>query len=114
MTTSKKYLIITVTALLCTAVIFFNRHKSHFGQTFVHAVPVQTAYGWGYNVLAGEKIYIQQEFIPAIPGKHGFKSAEDAMLVGNLVVKKIGEKQWPTITTRDLEELGLIKDTVKH
>src|SRR5450432_1369399 len=67
MTTSKKYLIITVTALLCTAVIFFNRHKSHFGQTFVHAVPVQTAYVWGYNVLAGEKIYIQQEFIPAIP-----------------------------------------------
>ena len=36
--------------------------------------------------------------MPAVPGKQGFKSAADAMMVGNLVVKKITENKMPTIT----------------
>jgi hypothetical protein len=110
MTIKRKYEIIGITALLiCFAVIFFNRQKNHERKIFVHAVPVQTAYGWGYNIMAGEKIFIKQEFMPAIPGKQGFKSADDAQLVGNLVVKRISSNQVFTITPRDLDSLGVIK-----
>ena len=107
MTTRKKYSLIVITALLCFAVIFFNRQKSHEGKIFVYAVPVKTVNGWGYNIMAGEKIFIRQEFIPAVPGKQGFKTAADAQLVGNLVVKKITLKQWPTVTVSELDSLGV-------
>ena len=56
-----------------------------------------------------ERIYIKQEFMPGIPGKQGFKSADDALLVGNLVIKKISSNQPPIITTRDLDSLGIVK-----
>ncbi|MEJ0080719.1 MAG: DUF4907 domain-containing protein [Puia sp.] len=43
----------------------------------------------GYNIIAEGKVHIKQEYMPAVPGKRGFKSAADAMLVGNLVIKKL-------------------------
>jgi hypothetical protein len=105
MTTKNKYSLIAVTALLvCFAVIFFSRG----GKSLVHAEAVKTTNGWGYNVLDGERIYIKQEFIPAVPGNQGFSSADDALRVGNLVVKRIGSGLQPTITVRDLDSLGVI------
>ena len=56
-----------------------------------------------------QRIYIKQEFMPGIPGKQGFKSADDALLVGNLVIKKISSNQPPIITTRELDSLGIVK-----
>jgi hypothetical protein len=109
MTIRNKYSLIGITALLvCFAVIFFNRHKMREGKIFLHAEAVQTVYGWGYNVLADDKIYIKQEFMPAVSGKQGFKSADDALLVGNLIVKKISSNLPPTITARDLDSLGIV------
>ncbi|MDP4130014.1 MAG: DUF4907 domain-containing protein [Bacteroidota bacterium] len=111
----KKYFILTVTALLiCSAVIFFVRHersgkRDHEGQIFLKAVPVQTTYGWGYNIMAGNKIYIHQDYIPAVAGKQGFKTREDALRVANRVIEKISANQLPVITVKDLEELGIMK-----
>ena len=105
MTTRNKYSLIAVTALLvCFAVIFFGRLK----KPLVHAEAVKTTNGWGYNVLEGERIYIKQEFIPALPGKREFSSADDALRVGNLVAKRISSGLQPTITVRDLDSLGVI------
>jgi Domain of unknown function (DUF4907) len=110
MTIRNKFSLIGITALLvCFAVIFFSRQKSTEAKIFLHAEAVQTVYGWGYNVLADQKVYIKQEFIPGIPGKAGFRSAADALLVGNLVIKKISNNQQPTVTEKDLEDLGLLK-----
>ena len=105
MTTRNKYSLIAVTALLiCFAVIFFRGEK----KVSLHAEAVKTSYGWGYNVLAGERIYIKQEFIPAVPGMHGFRSADDALKVGDLVARRISEGLMPTISVRDLDSLGVI------
>jgi hypothetical protein len=124
MTIKRTYSLIGITALLvCFAVIFFSRQKSYEGKVFLHAEAVQTVYGWGYNIYTSkpdengageEKIYIKQEFIPAVPGKKGFKSADEALLVGNLVIKKISSGLPPTITIRDLDSLGLIKNEPSH
>jgi hypothetical protein len=110
MTTRNKYNLIGVVALLlCFAIISFSRQKDHEGKIFLHAEAVQSGQGWGYNILAGEKIFIKQENIPGIPGKKGFRSADDALLVGNLVVKRISLNQMPMITHKDLDSLGLVK-----
>jgi Domain of unknown function (DUF4907) len=111
MTIRNKYNLIGIAALLiCFAVIFFIRQKSHEEKIFLHAEPVQTGYGWGYNILANEKIYIKQEYMPGISGKHGFKTAGDALLVGNLVIHRISSNQMPMITQRDLDSLGLLPE----
>lgn len=108
MTIRNKYSLIGITALLvCFAVIFFSRQKMHGRDVYIHAEAVQTVYGWGYNILADKKIHIKQEFIPGIPGKQGFKSADDALKVGNLVLKKISSDLSPTVTIKDLDSLGI-------
>jgi hypothetical protein len=112
MTIRKTYSLIAIAALLLSfAVIFFSRNNRREERVFIYAEPVQTAYGWGYNIMAGEKVHIKQEYMPAVPGKQGFKSAADAMMVGNLVVKKITANQLPTVTIRELDSMGLYKDS---
>jgi Domain of unknown function (DUF4907) len=109
MTIKNKYSLVGVTALLFgIAVIFFSCKDNHEGKIFLHAVAIKTANGWGYNIMTDEKIYIMQEYMPGVPGKQGFKSADDALMVGNLVVKRISSNQMPMITQRDLDSLGLL------
>ncbi len=109
MTIRNKYSLIGITALLIgIAVFFFSRKDNQEEKIFLHAVAIQTTNGWGYTILAGEKIYIRQEYMPGIPGKQGFKTADDALMVGNLVIKRISSNQMPMITRKDLDSLGLL------
>lgn len=102
--------LIGITALLiCVAVIFFSRRDSRENKVLLKAVALQTTYGWGYHILANDKVYINQEFMPAVPGIKGFKSADDALLVGNLVIKRISSNQSFSISIRDLDSLGVLK-----
>jgi hypothetical protein len=115
MTIKRTYSLIAIAALLvCFAVIFFSRHSSREKEVFIYAEPFRTDYGWGYNILADGKVHIKQQYIPAVPGKHGFKSEADALMVGNLVVKKITANQQPTITLQELDSLGLYQDSASH
>jgi hypothetical protein len=115
MTIRKTYSLIAIAALLLSfAVIFFSKYKERSQKVFIYAEPVQTVYGWGYNIIAADKVYIKQEYMPAVPGKRGFKTAADAMLVGNLVVKKIAENKMQTITLHELDSMGLYKDSTYH
>jgi hypothetical protein len=107
MTTKTKYFLAGIAALLVSfAVIFFN-HAAHEGKLYIHTVTFKTADGWGYNIMTDDRVYIKQEYIPAIVGKHSFKSEEDAAKVGNLVVNRISSNQQPTITIKDLSDLGI-------
>jgi hypothetical protein len=109
--TIKKYLPLIITALLIgSAVIFFvNRSVRPPDEVFLKAVPVKTPYGWGYNIMADDKVYIHQDYMPAVSGKQGFKTPEDALRVGRRVIQKISHNELPAITEKDLEELGLLK-----
>ena|SRR5664279_3877801 len=115
MTIRKTYSLIAIAALLISfAVIFFNKGKEQNEKVFIYAEPVQTVYGWGYNIIANNKVYIKQEYMPAVPGKQGFKSAADAMQVGNLVVRKIIDNRMPAITLHELDSMGSYKDSVNY
>jgi len=75
--------------------------------------PIQSPYGWGYEILVNGKLYIHQEFIPAIAGKKGFASKDEALRVADRVMDKIRNKQIPpALNLQDLVELGVVKDTV--
>ncbi|MDR3713015.1 MAG: DUF4907 domain-containing protein [Puia sp.] len=79
--------------------------KTH---VYVQARPISTSLGWGYEIVVGDTIFIHQEFIPAIPGKHGFRTKEDAMKVGMKIIDKMKHGKVEAITVGDLREMGII------
>jgi hypothetical protein len=115
-TTNKKYQLLIILAVALVLAGFWQAH--HASQVkqdlvLVEVKPITSSFGWGYEIVAGGKVYIRQEFIPAIYGKHGFRTSEDAVKVGKKVVSKINAKQLPpTITIDELREMGIINDTM--
>jgi hypothetical protein len=118
MTIKNQFSIIAITALLISiAVIFFMRRKTHEGEKFMYAVPVRAGAGWGYKIyLANEgiqdtltdRIYIKQDYIPGVPGKHTFTSEGDALRVANLIIWKISSGRQPIIAAPELDSLGIV------
>lgn len=74
------------------------------GQTF------KQADGWGYVILIDNKVFIKQEFIPAIQGNKRFASETDAAKVAELVVNKLMRQESPGIKIEELKLLGVNKD----
>jgi hypothetical protein len=111
MTTKKNLIYFISAALIISCAVFFYQHgrPAREEQVLLKVAPIQTVYGWGYNILANDKLYIHQEYIPAISGKKGFQSKADALKVGNLVVSKISSNQRPTISEAELKQLGIIQ-----
>ena len=75
---------------------------------FVHARPIETKLGWGYEIVVGDTIFIHQEFIPAIPGRHGFRSKDDAMKVALKIISNMKQGKLEAVTVGDLKDLGII------
>jgi hypothetical protein len=74
---------------------------------FVIRVPDEK---FGYTIFIDGTLYIEQNTIPAVQGKGGFKTIEDAEKVAKLVIEKIklGEMP-PTILIEDLKHLDVIE-----
>jgi Domain of unknown function (DUF4907) len=66
--------------------------------------------GWGYKVYVGGNLYVNQPFIPGVPGKQYFTTEDDAKQVAELVVQKIVQHHLPpTVTGNELRQLNIIK-----
>lgn len=64
--------------------------------------------GYGYDILMGDKLYIHQPNVPALPGNDGFETEEDAQRVAELVIFKIKNNIVPpTIDVKELDSLGI-------
>ena len=64
--------------------------------------------GWGYNILAGDKVYIHQDQVPAISGRHIFLTSADAQKVGSLVVQKLAQgKNPPSLDSSEIVNAGI-------
>ena len=68
---------------------------------------IKTNTGWGYVIKHNDKIIIKQSIIPVIQDQKSFKSEEDALKVGNLVLQKLKTNISPTITKKDLILLSI-------
>jgi hypothetical protein len=75
-----------------------------------HAETVEVNGGYGYMVFVNGKKFIFQETIPAVEGNMLFKTKEDALKVGKLVVKKMTQStDFPSVTVDELKELKIIE-----
>ncbi len=68
---------------------------------------LETDNGWGYIIKNNDKIIIKQSIIPVIQNQKSFENEEDALKVGNLVLKKLKANTSPTITKKDLILLSI-------
>src|SRR5579871_193892 len=112
----KKFLVAGVIVLVVVAFYsaYISQQKREFalsqkanGMVYVEVLPIQTSLGWGYEIHVDGKSYIRQEFVPAIFGRRGFDTKEQAIAVGNKVVSNINSKSSPAISIKDLEELEI-------
>ncbi|QZT36726.1 DUF4907 domain-containing protein [Halosquirtibacter xylanolyticus] len=65
--------------------------------------------GYGYKIMIDDHCYIEQPYIPAIPGRQPFESYDDALNAGTLVAKKISENKSPSLNINELKQLNIIK-----
>ena len=72
--------------------------------------PIKLNTGWGYIITMNNKIIIKQTHIPAIPENTNFQTKEDALKVGEFVLKRIKTRLSPSITKNDLILLGIKSD----
>ncbi len=107
-------LILAIAAVLYAGHYYRVKRLEEFRRDYVRLdlKAIETPYGWGYEIMTNGKLYIHQEFIPAVPGKKGFATKEQALLVGNKVIAKIKLKENPpTISIKDLADLGIVSDS---
>jgi len=93
--------------------VYYPQLKKERGYALIELQPIQVTSGWGYEILANGKPYIRQQFIPAIEGRHAFKTKEDAVSVGNKVIEKMKRgEQLPSISVEELRQLGVLIDSL--
>lgn len=68
---------------------------------------IEVPNGYGYQIFSGDKLLVQQEFIPAVNGNIPFSSAKDAKKVADLVIDKIQNRTSPQISLEELNELDI-------
>jgi preprotein translocase subunit SecD len=85
-------------------IIAFNRKKS--GKEIpVSSKVFQGTYGWGYEILVNDTVYIHQDIIPSLPGKTGYLQKEQAEAAAQLVVNKLKSGQSPRVTTFEQQQI---------
>jgi uncharacterized protein DUF4907 len=80
-------------------------------QMYVVLKPIHTEMGWGYDIWVDKGRFMHQPFIPAIPGRHGFKTKEDALAVGKIVYDRIIAGQMPMVSVEEIKDMGLLPDS---
>lgn len=67
--------------------------------------------GWGYQILKGDKVYINQPHIPAVQGVNGFATEEKARITAEFALYKISNGIMPpTLSKLELDSLGVLGD----
>jgi hypothetical protein len=63
--------------------------------------------GWGYRVFVRQQLFIDQPFIPGIPGKKPFPDRRSALRAAKTVKAKMLQGQRPTLTRDDILKTGV-------
>ena len=113
MTKTKKFIVPILIVIIVGGVLVLNKnyYKNKKAvptkQKAVELVVNRTNDGWGYQIYKQGTLYIDQKYIPAIPGKKAFTSKEDAEKVGEIVKKKVINLEIPHISIQTLDSLKI-------
>jgi hypothetical protein len=82
--------------------------KKH-DSVYVELKMIKTNFGYGYEIYKNHQPFIKQDFIPAIEGRKGFVSEEEAQRLANYIIKKMteGKMQFPSVTLAEIDSLHI-------
>ncbi|MDC1105157.1 DUF4907 domain-containing protein [Prolixibacteraceae bacterium] len=106
----RRKLILGLLLITIISIVVGNRMINKQDET-LHKVYVKVEKvdnGYGYKIMIDDHCYIDQPYIPTIPGRKPFKSYDDALNAGTLVAKKISENKSPSLNTHELKQLNII------
>ncbi|MBJ2172711.1 DUF4907 domain-containing protein [Aureibaculum sp. A20] len=105
----KKFFIIGFVILLTTLIVFIVKKNNNFdASSKLYSIETfKVDQGWGYNILQQDKLFIKQNYIPAVKGNHPFFTKNDAYKTAKLVIKRLDKNKLPTITIEDLKHLNV-------
>ncbi len=63
--------------------------------------------GWGYQVLEGDHVYINQPYIPAISGYHRFQTKDEALKTGQYLLQKLEQGKGLRISPEEIDSLKI-------
>lgn len=100
----KKYWVYAffVFALVLSGFTFLHgkRERGNVGFTTFH-----TAAGWGYDVHRNGRLFIHQEYMPAVDGRQGFPTKRQAEQAAQLVLSKMRSSTLPMVTREEIEAI---------
>jgi len=101
------YLLFALAALLFTFTHFKSLPINETDQVNVSLKTFHTGIGWGYDIYTNDSLYIHQEYMPAIDGRKGFETEEEANKIGKLVMTKLKYNKFPMISLKELDSCGI-------
>lgn len=110
MTKRNKTILGVVAAVICLAgfLLFSGTDtKPASGQPIAQVAPFEVVGGWGYKIILDGQPFIYQNIIPGVPGKHVFKTKENAVKVGQLVAEKLVHNEMPSISREELAAMHI-------
>ena len=85
-----------------------NRQQELVGENLSLKITNSEYTGFGFEILQGTSPLIIQPHIPAIQGIKGFKTKEQASIIGNYMIYKINHGVMPpSISVQDLDSLDI-------
>ena len=90
---------------LSSAILIHAYYRSSKGDTKFSTRVFKGANGWGYDIFRGNNLLIHQQYIPALGGKRGFDTKEQATMVANMVLQKLQQNRLPTVTTFEISQI---------
>ncbi len=85
-----------------------NKQQELAGESLSLKITDSEYTGFGFEILQGTSPLIVQPHIPAIQGIKGFKTKEQASIIGNYMIYKINHGIMPpSISVQDLDSLGI-------
>ena len=102
-TSRHNIIVLSVAAVICMGIFFIGRpHATR--QKFSSRV-FRVAEKWGYEILVNDSVFIRQESIPAMNGRKGFDSPEQATQTAALIINKMESGRAPTVTTFEIQQI---------
>lgn len=101
--TIKQNILIIASSLVIAGLIPFI-YKRHNGESIVSKT-FHSGSGWGYDILLNGKLIIHQAWVPAVSEKKEFSTETEAKETAALVISKIKNNKFPTLSKAEVEQI---------
>ena len=98
-------IIVIALSVAISAFILISRCKNG-GSSYVSRVYPVT-FGWGYDILVKDTLFIHQESVPALEGNKPFVNKEQAMEAARQLISKLKKGQSPCFSRSEIERILL-------